>query len=182
MEEYHDHEWGRPLADSPDERELFERIALEGFQSGLSWTTILHRREAFREAFEGFVPAVVAGFDEVTVALLLANPAIIRNRAKITAAIRNARAVLRLHENGETLRALIERHAPVPRAEPPATRADVPTTSPESEALSKALKQRGFTFVGPTTMYALMQAIGVINDHLADCPVRSYAGIERRIR
>lgn len=173
---YHDHEWGRDVVDSPDERELFERVALEGFQAGLSWATILHRREAFREAFEGFVPGLIAEYDDAKVAELLANESIIRNRQKITAVITNARALLTMHEKGETLRGLIDRHAPLPSDRAPERWQDVPTRSPESIALSSALKQRGFTFVGPTTMYALMQAIGVVNDHLADCHVRRTMG------
>lgn len=171
-ERYHDEEWGVDVVDSPDERELFERVVLEGFQAGLSWATILHRREAFRAAFDGFVPGVVATYDDVKLAELMANPAIIRNHAKITAAVTNARALLAMHERGETLRGLIDRHAPLPTAAAPQSWQDVPTRSPESLALSRAMKQRGFTFVGPTTMYALMQAIGVVNDHLADCHVR----------
>lgn len=165
---YHDEEWGRPLR---GEDALFERICLEAFQSGLAWITILRKREAFRAAFAGFEIAKVARFGERDVARLLADEGIVRNRAKINAAVANARAALAL-EGGLT--ELIWSHAPEPRAKEdrPRSTAQVPATSPESVALAKALKKAGFVFVGPTTAYALMQACGLVNDHLADCHIQ----------
>jgi DNA-3-methyladenine glycosylase I len=169
-ERYHDEEWGRPVT---DERGLFERMALEGFQSGLSWLTILRKREAFRAAFAGFDADAVARFGPEDVERLMGDAGIVRNRAKIEATIANARAMLALRDDGATLRELIwERHRPAPRPAPPRTWADVPSQTPETVALSKELKRRGFRFVGPTTLYALMQACGVVDDHLADCIVR----------
>jgi DNA-3-methyladenine glycosylase I len=169
-ERYHDEEWGRPVT---DERGLFERMALEGFQSGLSWLTILRKREAFRAAFAGFDPDAVAAFGDDDVARLLADAGIVRNRAKIEATIANARATIALRDGGPTLPELVwEVHRPAPRPEPPRTFAEVPSQTPESVALAKDLRRRGFRFVGPTTLYALMQACGVVDDHLADCPVR----------
>ncbi len=168
-EAYHDEEWGRPVPDTPDERALFERLCLEGFQAGLSWITVLRKREAFRAAFGGFAPAVVATYDDHDVTRLLADAGIIRHRLKIEAAISNAQALLALHADGVRLADLVARHTPAPRAHPPATFADVPTQSPQSQALSRDLKQRGFRFVGPTTMYALLQAVGAVDDHLASC-------------
>jgi DNA-3-methyladenine glycosylase I len=162
---YHDEEWGRPLR---GDRELFERVSLEAFQSGLSWITILRKREAFRAAFAQFDPEVVAAYDEADVERLLADAGIVRNRAKIEATIANARATLELDES---LTDFLWSFAPQDH-EPPATMAEVPATSPESVAMAKALKKRGFRFVGPTTAYALMQATGIVNDHVADCWVR----------
>ena len=167
-EEYHDTEWAVPVH---GDTALFERIALEGFQSGLSWITVLRKRPAFREVFAGFDPAAVAAFGEDDVARLLADARIIRNRQKIEATIDNARAVLALHEQGRTLDELVWSFAPPPRTGRAATWADVPGFSPESVALSKALKKEGFRFVGPTTAYAAMQACGLVDDHLATCPV-----------
>jgi DNA-3-methyladenine glycosylase I len=167
-EAYHDEEWGRPVT---DERGLFERLSLEAFQSGLSWLTILRKREAFRAAFAGFDPDAVAAFGDADVARLLADAGIVRNRAKIEATIANARALVALHAAGERLGALVWAHAPAPRPAPAAL-ADLPASVPESAALAKALKRRGFRFVGPTTVYALMQATGVVNDHVAGCWVR----------
>ncbi|MFI0774960.1 DNA-3-methyladenine glycosylase I [Streptomyces sp. NPDC021212] len=165
---YHDTEWGRPVR---GDDALYERICLEAFQSGLSWITILRRREGFRAAFADFRIKAVAEFTEADEQRLLADPGIIRNRAKIAATIGNARAAAELAE-GE-LDELIWSHAPDPATRPvPRTFADVPAITPESTALSKALKKRGFRFVGPTTAYALMQACGLVNDHLADCHVR----------
>ena len=164
---YHDEEWGRPVhGDGP----LFERLTLEAFQSGLSWLTILRKREAFRRAFIGFAPEIVAEFGEADVARLLADAGIVRNRAKITAAITNARAIVRLHaEAGEgALDSLVWRYAVDARPRP-RSMADVPGTTRESVALAKALKQHGFIFVGPTTVYATMQACGLVDDHLRDC-------------
>ena len=160
---YHDEEWGTPLH---GDDALFERVCLEAFQSGLSWITILRKREAFRAAFAGFHLEKVALFGEDDEARLMADAAIVRNRAKISAAIRNARAALELPEG---LDALLWSFAPSgPRARP-ATLADVPATSPESVAMAKELKRRGFVFVGPTTAYALMQATGMVDDHVATC-------------
>ncbi len=161
--EYHDQEWGTPLR---GDDALFERLALEAFQSGLSWITILRKRPAFRAAFAGFAIDAVAAFTEVDQARLMADPGIVRNRAKISAAVRNARAAQELPEG---LSALLWSFAPTgPRARP-ATLEDVPATSPESVAMAKELKRRGFAFVGPTTAYALMQATGMVDDHVADC-------------
>jgi DNA-3-methyladenine glycosylase I len=163
---YHDDEWGRPLH---GERELFERLTLEAFQSGLSWLVILRKREAFRRAFAGFDPEVVAGFGETDVGRLLSDPGIVRNRAKVEAAVANARAVLQL-DGG--LDDLLWSFAPRPGRPAPRVPADVPATSPESTAMAKELKRRGFRFVGPTTAYALMQATGMVDDHLEECVAR----------
>jgi DNA-3-methyladenine glycosylase I len=169
-ERYHDEEWGRPVR---DERGLFERLGLEAFQSGLSWLTILRKREAFRAAFANFEPDAVARFGAGDVERLMGDAGIVRNRAKIEATIANARATAALRENGPTLPELVwERYRPAPRAEPPRTFADIPSQTPETVALAKELKRRGFRFVGPTTLYALMQACGVVDDHLAGCLVR----------
>ena len=169
-ERYHDEEWGRTVT---DERGLFERMSLEAFQSGLSWLTILRKREAFRTAFAEFEPEAVAGFGDDDVARLLGDAGIVRNRAKIEATIANARATVALHETGASLHGRVwEEHRPAPRPEPPRSWADVPAQTPETVALAKELKRRGFRFVGPTTLYALMQACGVVDDHLVDCPVR----------
>jgi DNA-3-methyladenine glycosylase I len=170
-ERYHDEEWGRPVR---DERALFEKLSLEAFQSGLSWVTILRKREAFRAAFAGFDPAAVAAFGPADVERLLADAGIVRNRAKIEATIANATATLALRKAGEPLDALIWAHRPEPRPAP-RTFADVPATVPESETLAKLLRRCGFRFVGPTTLYALMQACGLVNDHLAGCPSRAAA-------
>jgi len=167
-ERYHDEEWGRPVH---DERRLFEKLSLEAFQSGLSWITILRRRETFRAAFADFDPERVAAFGPRDVERLLADPGIIRNRAKVDATLANARATLALREAGESLAEVVWDHRPEPRPAP-ASFADVPATVPESAALARLLKRRGFRFVGPTTLYALMQACGLVNDHLASCPVR----------
>jgi DNA-3-methyladenine glycosylase I len=160
---YHDEEWGRPL--SGDDA-LFERLALEAFQSGLSWITILRKRPAFREAFAGFRIPVVAAFTDDDVDRLMGDPGIVRNRAKVTAAVRNARAALELPDG---LSALLWSFAPTAPRPRPQTMADVPATSPESVAMAKDLKRRGFSFVGPTTAYALMQATGMVDDHVATC-------------
>jgi DNA-3-methyladenine glycosylase I len=166
---YHDEEWGRPVR---EEHLLLERLCLEGFQSGLSWLTILRKRENFRAAFHGFEPERVARFDDDDVARLMADAGIVRNRAKIEATIANARATAALHEAGETLAALLWSFAPQTSTAAPATLQDMPATTPESKALARELKRRGFRFVGPTTAYALMQATGIVNDHLARCFVR----------
>jgi DNA-3-methyladenine glycosylase I len=163
---YHDEEWGRPVRE-PDA--LFERLCLEAFQSGLSWLTILRKREAFRSAFAGFEIAAVARFGAADVERLMSDAGIVRNRAKIEAAIANARAAAALDD----LSGLIWSFAPDPAGRPaPVTLADVPATTPESVALAKALKGHGFRFVGPTTAYALMQACGLVNDHLRGCRAR----------
>ncbi|HSV38576.1 MAG TPA: DNA-3-methyladenine glycosylase I [Nocardioidaceae bacterium] len=162
---YHDEEWGRPLR---GDAALFERISLEAFQSGLSWITILRKREAFRTAFSGFDPTAVAVFDQSDVDRLLQDAGIVRNRAKIEATIANAQATVAL-DGGLT--DLLWSFAPEERSAP-VTMADVPATTPESVAMAKSLKRAGFRFVGPTTAYALMQATGIVNDHLADCWIR----------
>ncbi|MFE2049223.1 DNA-3-methyladenine glycosylase I [Streptomyces sp. NPDC059459] len=165
---YHDEEWGRPVH---GDDALFERLSLEAFQSGLSWITILRRRPGFRSAFAGFAIAEVAAFTDEDRARLLADAGIIRNRAKIDATLANARELARWAP-GE-LDELIWSHAPDPATRPvPKTLADVPAVTPESTALSKALKKRGLRFVGPTTAYALMQACGLVDDHLAACVAR----------
>ena len=168
MAAYHDEEWGEPVH---DEHALFERLALEGFQSGLSWAIVLRKRPAFREVFAGFDPAVVAGFGEDDVERLVADPRIVRNRAKIVATIANARALRALHDAGRTLDAVLWSHAPTADRPRPPTWAEVPSTTPESVALARELKALGFRFVGPTTAYAAMQACGVVDDHLVGCPV-----------
>ncbi len=167
---YHDGEWGRPTT---DERTLFEKICLEGFQSGLSWLTILRKREAFREVFANFDAATVAKFDDADVERLLDDARIIRHRGKIEATINNARQMVALWDEGTTLARVIWSHEPDPSPPAPQHMSDVPATTPESTALSKELKKRGFRFVGPTTAYAAMQAMGVVNDHMAQCHVRA---------
>ncbi|MBT2530402.1 DNA-3-methyladenine glycosylase I [Streptomyces flavidovirens] len=165
---YHDEEWGRPVH---GDDALYERLCLEAFQSGLSWLTILRRREGFRNAFAGFKIESVAAFTDEDAARLLADPGIIRNRAKIEATLANART-LAGWQPGE-LDTLIWSYAPEPATRPaPQTISDVPAITPESVALSKALKKRGIRFVGPTTAYALMQACGLVDDHLAQCVAR----------
>jgi DNA-3-methyladenine glycosylase I len=163
---YHDDEWGRPVHGTPA---LYERLSLEAFQSGLSWITILRKRPAFRAAFAGFDPARVAAFDEHDVRRLLADAGIVRNRAKVEATITNARAVLAL--DGD-LDELLWSFAPGADRPGPVTAHDVPAVTPESTAMAKALKREGFRFVGPTTAYALMQATGMVDDHLAGCGFR----------
>src|SRR4051812_8658520 len=165
---YHDEEWGRPVR---DDHGLYERLCLEAFQSGLSWLTILRKREAFRAAFAGFEPARVAGFGDPDVARLMADAGIVRNRAKIDAAIANARAVTAMQRDGESLAGVLWSFAPGERPAP-RTAADVPAVTPESTAMAKELKRRGFRFVGPTTAYALMQACGLVNARLDGCLAR----------
>jgi DNA-3-methyladenine glycosylase I len=161
---YHDEEWGRPLRGVAA---MFERLSLEAFQSGLSWLVILRKRPAFRAAFAGFDPAAVAAFGDADVQRLLADPGIVRNRAKIEATIHNARCVLDLDT---PLDDLLWSFAPEPGTRRrPATLADVLATSPESVAMARALKRNGLRFVGPTTCYALMQAAGLVDDHVATC-------------
>jgi DNA-3-methyladenine glycosylase I len=164
---YHDEEWGLPVT---DEHGLYERLCLEGFQSGLSWLTILRKRDAFRAAFEGFDPDRVAAFGERDVARLLQDASIVRHRGKIEAAIANARATVALRDT-VPLHELFWAHRPERHAAP-STQADWQASTPESAALAAALLKAGFRFVGPTTVYAAMQACGVVNDHLAGCWVR----------
>jgi DNA-3-methyladenine glycosylase I len=165
-ERYHDDEWGRPVT---DDRGMYERLTLEAFQSGLSWLTIMRKREAFRAAFADFEIEQVARFAARDVGRLMADAGIIRNRAKIDAAIANARAAAELDRS---LAELVWSHAPRGRRRAPRAREDIPAITPESTALAKELKRRGFRFLGPTTVYATMQACGVVNDHLAGCHVR----------
>jgi DNA-3-methyladenine glycosylase I len=167
--DYHDNEWGRPLH---GEDELFERLTLEAFQSGLSWLTILRKRENFRRAFDGFQIEKVAEYRARDVSRLLSDQGIIRNRRKIEAAITNAKAARELHARGETLDELIWSYSPDDERPAPRATTDLETTTAESKALAKELKGAGFVFVGPTTIYATMQAIGVVNDHLMGCAFR----------
>jgi DNA-3-methyladenine glycosylase I len=160
------------------EAALFERLALEGFQTGLSWLVVLRKRDAFREAFSGFDPEAVARFDEADVARCLGDARIVRNRAKIEATIAGARAVVALREAGRPLEALIWSHRP-PRRPRPRRWADVPASTPQSEALARELKAAGFRFLGPVTVYAAMQACGLVNDHLVGCPAGDRLEAER---
>jgi len=172
MQAYYDHEWGMPVR---DEQGMYERISLEAFQAGLSWATILRKREAFREAFLDFHPESVAAFTESDVERLMLDAGIVRNRLKIHAAITNAKATIALREEGglvEFVWSFQPDSTPAPR-----TLAEIPTTSPESIALSKALRKTGFAFVGPTTMYALMEAVGIIDTHLVDSHRRGTSGV-----
>ncbi|POR48773.1 DNA-3-methyladenine glycosylase I [Paraburkholderia eburnea] len=172
LREYYDSEWGMPVR---DERGLFERISLEAFQSGLSWLIVLQKRDALREAFSNFEPDVVAKFDASDIERLLADTGIIRNRAKIDATINNAQAVIELRSDGglaEFIWSFKPSATPAPR-----TLEEIPTTSVESIALSKALRKRGFKFVGPTTMFALMEAAGIVDTHLVDSHRRGSSGV-----
>ena len=176
LREYYDTEWGMPVR---DERGVFERLSLEAFQSGLSWATILRKRPAFRDAFSGFDPDAVAGFGDEDVDRLLDDARIVRNRAKVLATITNARATLRLREASDIdggLAGLVWSYRPneTPR---PYRLADIPTQSPQSAALSRELKRHGFRFVGPTTMHALMEAIGIIDTHLVGSHRRGTSGV-----
>jgi DNA-3-methyladenine glycosylase I len=164
---YHDTEWGRPVR---DEQQLFEKLCLEAFQAGLSWLTILRRREALRTAFAGFDPELVAAFTDDDVARLLDDPTIVRNRAKIVATIDNARALLALHRRGLELASLVWSFAPEPSGRPRRAR-DIPARTEASTALARSLKGHGFRFVGPVTAYAFMQAMGLVDDHLDGCHV-----------
>ena len=172
LREYYDTEWGMPVR---DEAGLYERLVLEGFQSGLSWVTILRKRPAFREAFAGFDPDAVAAFGEDDIARLMADARIVRNRRKIDAAIANARAVVALRSEGGLVE-LVWSYRPE-RTPEPRTMDEVPSRSPESEALAKELKRRGFSFVGPVTVFALMEAIGVVDTHLMDSHRRGSSGV-----
>jgi DNA-3-methyladenine glycosylase I len=170
MRDYHDTEWGVPVT---GEAALFERLTLEAFQSGLSWATILRKRPAFREVFDGFDVDRIASYDGAKRDALLADARIVRNRAKVDATITNARATVDLRD-AEGLEALIHAHRPAP-GKAPVTTADLVPSSPESLALSKLLKKRGFSFVGPTTIYALWEALGLVDMHLAGCHRRGVA-------
>ena len=167
-EAYHDEEWGRPVR---DERGLYERLCLEGFQAGLSWITILRKRPRFREVFAGFDPDVVAGYAERDVERLMGDAGIIRSRPKIEAAIGNARATLALRETDAPLEELVWSFAPSPRVRRASSLSELPAQTDESRAMSTALRAAGFKFLGPTTCYAAMQACGLVDDHIAGCPV-----------
>lgn len=178
---YHDTEWGFPV---DDDRRLFEKICLEGFQSGLSWITILRKREAFRKAFANFDARKVARFDERDIERLLADAGIVRHRGKIEAVINNAQRLLEMLETEPSLAAFLWRFEPAPASRPKKLTREVLSTmavSPESTALSKELKKRGWKFVGPTTMYALMQAMGLVNDHQEGCDARKRALAARKV-
>jgi len=181
FEQYHDLEWGRPVT---SDRALYEKVCLEGFQSGLSWQTILHKREAFRKAFDNFQFDAVAEYDEKRVDLLMQNSAIVRNRRKIASAINNAIRARELREEFGTLAAFFWQFEPNPNKRPKqVTRAwlqENPQT-PESVAMAKSLKSRGWSFVGPTNLYALMQATGIVNDHVHGCSVRQSIEKERSL-
>jgi DNA-3-methyladenine glycosylase I len=169
---YHDTEWGFPVA---DDSRLYEKICLEGFQAGLSWITILRKRDAFRRAFDGFVPARVARFTPARVERLLGDAEIVRHRGKIESAINNAARALEIAQQEGSLAAFLWRYAPTPPARTRRLTWDMLrkiTTVPESVALSRELKRRGWTFVGPTTLYAFMQSVGFVNDHIDGCPTR----------
>lgn len=179
-ESYHDLEWGRPVA---DDVRLFEKVSLEGFQSGLSWLTILRKRENFRRAFKGFEPSAVARFNSRSVERLMSDAGIVRNRAKIEATINNAKRYPDLVDEFGSLAAFVWRFEPEPSSRP--ARVDWPTLlqmakTPESIALSKELRRRGWAFVGPTTAYAFMQSMGVVNDHMDGCITRQSAEAERK--
>ncbi len=174
---YHDHEWGRPVTDDVS---LYEKLCLEGFQSGLSWLTILRKRENFRRAFAGFDPERVAAFDDADVARLLDDAGIVRHRGKIEATIANARATLEVQASHGSLAAVIWSFEPRGRQPVRDDLSQLPATTAESEALSKQLRRLGFRFVGPTTTYSAMQSLGVVNDHLEGCWVRRACTAERR--
>jgi DNA-3-methyladenine glycosylase I len=167
---YHDDEWGRPVG---GDVRIYEKLCLEGFQSGLSWLTILRKREGFRRAFRGFEPATVARFGARDVQRLLADAAIVRHRGKIEAAIANARATLAVQDDRGSLAALVWSFEPRGRRRAPKAFADLVATTPESTALAKELRRYGFRFVGPTTAYAAMQSLGLVNDHLVGCASRT---------
>jgi DNA-3-methyladenine glycosylase I len=172
MKEYYDTEWGMPVR---DERGLFERLSLEAFQSGLSWATILRKRPAFRAAFDDFDPDAVAAYDERDVERLMADAGIVRNRRKVDATITNARATVALRADGGLVDLVWSFRPDTTPA--PTSYAEVPSTSAESKALSKELKRRGFVFVGPTTMFALMEAVGIVDTHLVDSHRRGSSGV-----
>lgn len=174
--QYHDEEWGVPLR---DDRALFELLNLEGAQAGLSWSTVLKKREHYRQVFDGFQPEIIARYDETKVAALLADPGIIRNRAKVAATIQNAKVFLSLKESGqsfsETLWQFVDGQ---PIQNSWQSMSEVPTSTPQAVAMSKALQKLGFKFVGPTICYAFMQASGMVNDHLVSCP--RYAAVKTK--
>jgi DNA-3-methyladenine glycosylase I len=176
---YHDDEWGRPVT---DDTRILEKLCLEGFQSGLSWITILRKREGFRRAFAGFDPATVADLDGRDVERLLTDAAIVRNRGKIEATIANATATAELQREGGSLATVVWSFAPssTARRRVPRALSDIPSVTEESAALSKELRRRGFRFVGPTTAYAAMQSLGLVNDHLSGCAARSQCDEARR--
>jgi DNA-3-methyladenine glycosylase I len=175
---YHDHEWGRPVT---DDVRLYEKLCLEGFQSGLSWLTILRKRDGFRDAFAGFDPARVARFGKRDVERLLRDAAIVRHREKIEATIANARATLEVQERYGSLAALVWDFEPPRRGRPvPELLGDLPAVTTESKGLAKALRLHGFRFVGPTTAYAAMESLGLVNDHLKGCYVRVACNKERQ--
>ena len=166
--QYHDEEWGVPLR---DERALFELLILEGAQAGLSWSTVLKKREHYRRVFDGFQPEIIAGYDEVKVAALLADPGIIRNRAKVAATIQNAKAFLAIKESGQSFSDTLWQFVDnTPIQNQWVNMGEVPASTPQAVAMSKGLKKLGFKFVGPTICYAFMQAAGMVNDHLVSCP------------
>ncbi len=172
---YHDDEWGRPVA---EDNRVYEKLCLEGFQAGLSWLTILRKRDGFRDAFAGFDPTLVAKFEAADLDRLVGDARIVRHRGKITAAVTNARATLALWEEGLSLAGLVWQHRPSdPRM--PIRLGDVPPITPEAKALSAELKRRGFAFVGPTTVYSAMQALGIVNDHLEGCHWRGITESDR---
>jgi DNA-3-methyladenine glycosylase I len=172
---YHDNEWGLPVG---HDNRVFEKLCLEGFQAGLSWLTILRKRENFRSAFASFDPRSVACFDDADIERLLADAGIIRHRGKIVATIANAQATTRLREQGISLAALVWRHEPGARPAPKAM-SDLPASTPESKALSAELRRLGFRFVGETTVYAAMQSLGLVNDHLKGCHRRAIVELAR---
>ena len=172
---YHDNEWGLPVG---DDNRVFEKLCLEGFQAGLSWLTILRKREAFRRAFASFDPRLVARFDDADITRLLGDPGIIRHRGKIVATIANAQATVRLAEQGVRLAAFVWSYEPGARPAPK-TLSDLPASTAESKALSAELRRHGFRFVGPTTAYAAMQSLGLVNDHLKGCHSRAITGSAR---
>ena len=178
MRTYHDLEWGQPVA---DDRRLFEKLTLEGFQSGLSWLTILRKRENFRLAFKSFDIDAIARFDERSVARLMADAGIVRNRAKIEATVNNARRCIDLVDEVGSLASYVWRFEPDAASRPaPVSLQTVQSTSPEATAMSKDLKRRGWAFLGPTTVYAFMQAMGLVNDHLSGCFARDEVVQARR--
>jgi DNA-3-methyladenine glycosylase I len=182
LRDYHDHEWGFPVT---DDKRLFEKLCLEGFQAGLSWLTILNKREAFRRAFAGFDATLVARFGKRDVTRLLGDAAIVRHRGKIESTINNARRALELEAEFGTLSNYVWRFEPAPGSRPKRithSALKAMSTSPESVTLSKDLKKRGWSFVGPTTVYAFMQAMGLVNDHLDGCHVRVLAAAHDRPR
>lgn len=177
---YHDTEWGRPVT---SERAIFEKLCLEGFQAGLSWLTILKKRQAFRERFVGFDPEALAAWGEPEVDAALGDAGIVRNRAKVEATVDNARAALELWAAGDSLVELLWSAEAASGSSPSAVSVEVPATTPEATALSKVLKKRGFRFVGPTTVYSTLQSLGIVNDHLSRCWVHAECQAEQdRVR